>query len=212
MIRSLLALILLVVACTHIPAVTPMDTGDKRVIHSRCRSIFPSGRWQLVHTIDAHLGGGHRATFTGVVVLSAKVRSIHCVLMTLEGMVLFEAVAGDGITVKRAIGPFENPDFADGLIQDLRLLFFEPKATSEPVAAIFPEGARGCRYHTDDDRIVDVFNTDDNIWHIRQYDPERMVVACGVDGRGVAKKLTLASKARHGYKLDMTLVEAILLP
>ena len=88
----LAGMLLLMGACAQLPTIEPMEANRIPAIEMDCRSHFPQGRWQLVHTIRARFYGGRQATFTGVVVLSTHNESIHCVLMTLEGMVLFEAV------------------------------------------------------------------------------------------------------------------------
>ena len=112
----IVAMLLLLGACARLPALQPVDATRFIDMEKDCRSHFPQGRWQLVHTIAARFYGGRQATFTGVVVLSTREKTIHCVLMTLEGMVLFEAQNdGQATIVQRALGPFENKPFAQGV-------------------------------------------------------------------------------------------------
>lgn len=210
-----LALLLLPCACTSLPQIQPVDADRQALIDVRCRSHFLQGRWQLVHTISAHLDGGRQAVFTGVVVLSSADASIHCVLMTLEGFVLFEAVDDGRVSVHRAFGPFGNHNFAEGIMADIRFLFLEPEG------GIVAEGKyedhnHGCRFQASRNRTVDVVQLAAGGWRMQQFDQSghtlRTVIADAPDINGVSHRLILESSGRHAYNLSMSLVEAISLP
>jgi hypothetical protein len=211
----LTAAVLLLFGCAHLPAIQPVDSARQARVEANCRSAFLKGRWQLVHTIDATLPGGRQAVFTGVTVFSAKDGSIHCVLMTLEGFVLFEAVDNGRVSVKRAVGPFENDHFAKGVMDDLHFLFFQPTG-GIITPGRFDDGHTGCRYRSVHKRIVDVEPLATGGWRIRQYNHAgqllRTAAAGDVDTRGVPHRLTLEAGGRNGYRLAMRLVEAIELP
>jgi hypothetical protein len=211
--RLLLAAVLLLLSgCAHLPPIQPADSTHQARIETNCRSVFLKGRWQLEHTIDASLPGGRQAIFSGVIVFSDRDGSIHCVLMTLEGFVLFEAVDNGRVSVQRAVGPFENDHFAKGVMDDLRFLFFEP-AGGILTAGRFKDGRPGCRCRAAHERTVDVEPLADGGWRMRQYDKNghllRTATAGGADSRGVPHRLTLEAGGRHGYRLEMRLVEAI---
>jgi hypothetical protein len=213
----LAGLFLLLGACTHLPAIQPMDADRRPSLETDCRSHFPQGRWQLVHTIGARLYGGRQATFTGVVVLSTREGSIHCVLMTLEGMVLFEAEDdGHKTIVRRAFGPFDNDHFARGVMDDIRFLFFEPEG-GMIAAGIYGDGVRVCRYQGRRETIVDLMELADGGWRMRQYDGRGKVLRCvtadRVDSRGISPRMIIdAGSGRRAYRLSMNLVEGIALP
>ena len=206
--RLSLLIVMLLSACAHMPRIQPVDADHQPRIENRCRSIYPQGRWQLVHTINARLHRGRQAILTGVTVLSSADASIHCVLMTLEGFVLFEAVDNGEVSVKRAFGPFDNPAFAKGVMGDIRLIFFAPEGEMQS-AGNFTEDAEGCRYRTDDSRFVDVIGAADGSWRIQQYDPLKTVVVDAVDQSGFSPKLTLEAGGKASYTLVMSLVEAV---
>lgn len=211
----LVAVVLLMSGCAHLPSIQPVDSNHQARVVTNCRSVFLKGRWQLVHTIDATLPGGRHAVFTGVIVFSAKSGSIHCVLMTLGGFVIFEALDNGRVSVKRAVGPFQNEHFAKGVMDDLRFLFFEP-AGGIVAAGRFEDGHTGCRCRSMHQRTVDVVPLPGGGWRMRQYDRSghllRTATADGVDPRGVPHRLTLEASGRHGYRLAMRLIEAIKLP
>lgn len=211
--RTVLALIaaLLLAACASMPAIQALDADQETFRAGICRAHFPEGGWQLVHTINACIQGGRQATFTGVVILSPKDDSIRCAVMTLEGFVLFEADDRGRVIVKRAFGPFNDENFARGVVDDIRFLFVEPKGDS--VAGLFEDGSRGCRYRTARGRTVDLVEGPDGGWRMRQYDsrgyPMRTMTADASNDEGFSRRIVLQSDGRHGYRLTMTLVEAI---
>ena len=206
--RIALAIVLLLSACAHMPPIQPMDTDRQLQVETRCQSIYPKGKWQLVHTINVRLHRGYEATLTGVIILSTADSRIHCVLMTLEGFVLFEAVDDGEVAMKRAFGPFDNAEFAKGVMRDIRLIFLAPEGKMQ-TAGNFADDAEGCRYRTDDNRVIDVIGAADGSWQIRQYNPLKTVVVDAVDQRGLSPKLILETGGKRSYTLVMTLIEAI---
>jgi hypothetical protein len=207
---SLIAAMLLM-ACASLPTIRPFDANQETFSSGNCSSHFPEGGWQLVHTINARIQGGHQATFTGVVILSPEDDSIQCAVMTLEGFVLFEAVDRGRVTVKRAFGPFDDENFARGVMDDIRFLFVEPEG--ETTVGLFENGSCGCRYLTVRDRTVDLMEGPDGGWRLLQYDslgyPMRTMTADSPNADGFSQKIVLQALGRHGYQLTMTLVEAV---
>jgi hypothetical protein len=205
-------LLLALAACAHRPAFQSVDAGRAAPIAVACRSCFLEGRWQLVHTIQAHLPGGRQTTLTGAVVLSTADRSVHCVLMTLEGVVLFDALDQDGhLTVSRALGPFANDHFAEGLVADIRFMFLAPDG-GMAAAGHFGDGDAGCRYPAAGDRTLDLIVRPGG-WQLRQYDPSgrlrRTLTADGAEAGAPAPHMTLEAAGSPGYRLSMTLVDAV---
>ncbi|WP_319521479.1 hypothetical protein [uncultured Desulfosarcina sp.] len=211
--KTILVLIatLLLGACASMPAMQPLDANQEALSSGICRSHFPEGGWQLVHTINARIQGGRQATFTGVVILSPEDDSIRCAVMTLEGFVLFESVDNGRVSVKRGFGPFYDENFAKGVMDDIRFLFVEPEG--DATFGLFEDGSRGCRYLTGRDRTVDLTEGQDGGWRMRQYDslgyPMRTMTADAPNTDGFSHKLVLQAAGRHGYRLTMTLVEAV---
>jgi hypothetical protein len=210
--RLSLVFLLLLSACAHRPNVQPVDGDRQSRIEADCQSHFLQGRWQLVHTINARLYGGRVAALTGVIVLSTADASIHCVLMTLEGLVLFEAESHGRVSVKRALGPFSNDNFARGVMDDIRFLFFAPEG-GIIAAGRFEGDTDGCRFQAARRRTVDLVERPDGGWRMQQDDsfgnPLRTVTADPPDSTGISHRLTLDAHGRHAYRLSMTLVEAI---
>lgn len=205
--RILPVIALFLAACAHLPQIQPVDGPRRSQIEHRCRSIYPQGRWQLVHSIEARFPGGRRTFLTGIVVLSPTVSRIHCVLMSLDGFVLFEAVDDGDVTVKRALGPFDHAEFAEGVMRDIRLIFLPPEAPADRCGQ-FADGGEGCRFHPDDNRIVDIV-LDAGGWRIRQTVPPRTVTAQAADQTGFPPKMTLTAGGGAGYSLTLKLIQAV---
>jgi hypothetical protein len=184
-----------------------VDAGRQYRVEARCRSIYPEGRLQLVHAINARFHRGYHTALTGVIILSPADSRVHCVLMTLEGFVLFEAEDNGTVTVNRAFGPFDNPEFAKGIMRDIRLIFLAPEGEMQ-TAGTFADGTEGCRFRTDDNRFVDVVGAADGSWQIKQYKPLKTVALDALDPSGFSSRLTLHAGGKASYTLVMTLIEA----
>jgi hypothetical protein len=175
-VKQLAWMLLLLVGCAPTPTIQPADHVRHGQLEHRCRSIYPQGKWQLVHTIHGRFRHGRQAVMTGVVVLSSNDAGIHCVLMSLEGFVLFDAEDRGTLTVHRAVPPFDSRAFARGVMDDIRLMFLAPESM-HAICGQFQDGTRGCRFITVDKRTVDVTDTGSGRWRIRQNAPSRTIVA-----------------------------------
>ena len=69
----LAGMLLLMGACAQLPTIESIKANRLPEVEMNCRSHFPQGHWQLVHTIHARFYGGRQAAFTGVVVLLRNV-------------------------------------------------------------------------------------------------------------------------------------------
>jgi hypothetical protein len=213
----LLSVLGLILSCSSLPQVFP--AGDPTDPQSRrtCRDPFPEGDWQLLHSIEATLPGGNKGFLMGLTVISASNRTARCVIMTLEGFVVFDALYDKQITVKRAIAPFDSEAFANGLIEDINLIFFEPPG-SLMAFGFLKSGETVCRYQKPDGRMVDIINRGEHDWEIRQYHLDYRLARTVrmfakepdlTDRKGISDKIELNAHGSPGYTLAMDLVEAI---
>jgi len=84
------AVLALTTACARLPEIYLPIGYDPLPSHVECREMFPQGRWQMHHAIQATVPGGGKTILTGVTVLSSQDRTIDSALMTVEGFVLFK--------------------------------------------------------------------------------------------------------------------------
>jgi hypothetical protein len=207
---------LLVGACARLPVIKPPAPGLEQAQRSSCDAVFPQGKWQFVHAIEAALSGG-RSVVLGVSTISSDDRHVHSLIMTVEGLVLFEADSGERLRIERAVPPFDSKDFARGLMDDIGFLFFAPPG---PVTAWgrFENGSPVCRHRTGDGGVVDIVLTSPDSWQLRQYGPQgrliRRLQATGasvIRGQRIPRRLVLEARAAGGkeYRLKLKLVEAV---
>jgi hypothetical protein len=207
-------LMALCAACARLPAITPVAGGfPPDPGRAACR-VFPEGEWQFLHSIKAELPDGGRFTSLGLTVLSSRSRTSRSVILTIEGLVVFDGEYDRRLTVHRALPPFDSPHFAGGLINDIRLVFFEPEGWLA-IAGRFENGSPACRYVEPDGGTIDVERREDQTWALRRYDSaERLIrtVTAGPPsgtGAGFPTTIELEAHGSQNYKLVMTLVEAV---
>lgn len=215
----ILVLITLTVACARPPKISPLSNSLYRATIAACDRVFPAGRWQVHHVIEATIPGGQKTNLMGVSVLTSHERSIRCALMTIEGLVLFAGDYDGRLTIERAVGPFERPGFAQGLMADLLMLYFRPKAPVHQAGRL-PGGERICRFFSADGETTDVIVRDDQTWSVLKYDPdyrlERSIEARDLSETespdyAFADHMTLKRHGMLGYQLELRLVEAVAL-
>ncbi len=214
----LLVPLILTSACATLPRLEPVGSEQETALARSCETRFPEGKWRFIHTIQATLQGNRRAVMTGVTVMDSAARTLHSVMMTVEGLVVLDAVDADGVlTLNRGVPPFDAESFARGMMADIRLMVFKPGGAPEAVG-ISGEGTPACRYDAGPERTVFIaVDPETGDWTLRQYRGRRLartVEARMGDhstagaGAPVPKRLTLTA---HGfprpYTLDMTLLE-----
>jgi hypothetical protein len=180
--------------------------------------LFPEGKWQFVHSIEAVMRGGQRGLVMGVTVISSREKSARCVLMTIEGLVVFDARYDQKLVVNRAVAPFDHEGFAAGLISDIQLIFFRPEGLLVETGND-PNGSSVCRYQNSDGGIVDLVIDADDTRHIRRYNAQqrlnRAVDVFFSDRESDSvrpdfpDRLELRAFGVAGYTLIMDLVEAV---
>ena len=214
----LLSILGLALSCSGLLPVVPNgDSADPQPA-LECRGPFPDGGWQFLHSIEATLPGGHKGFLMGLSVISSSNRTARCVIMTLEGFVLFDAFYDRQITVQRAVAPFDSSVFASGLMEDINLIFFKPSGTLK-TSGFLKSGAAVCRYQKADGSLVDVITRGESNWEIKQYRADfrlartvkMMISRVPVlsERKGIAEKIELNAHGSPGYTLVMDLVEAI---
>lgn len=212
--RSLAALLL--PALLPLACATPPGSGGLEpwtpCAATDCPDVFPRGSWQLTHAVQFFPPDGSSQTLIGVLGLSSEERRFHCVMMSIEGLVLFEAEYDGAITVRRAVAPLDRPGMAEGIVRDLRLMFFAPEG---PCASSGPAPARVCRYPLPDEGREEILLAADGTWQIRLYGPDRRLrrtVASlsreDIRPDGFPARMELRAEGLAGYRLVMRLLEA----
>jgi len=190
------------------PALVPLEGLEKSIALTRCERCFPAGGLRLVQSIEADLPTGAKGNLIGVTLVRPEKQSIHCVLMSIEGLVVFEAVRERELRVLKALPPLDNPAFAGGMMEDIALVYFRPTAVM--MEAGVHRGRTLCRYG-DGAGAVDV-SAGDGVWRIAKYDASgrlrREVTARAIGAGGVPGEILLRAPGALGYSLLLTLIES----
>lgn len=202
-------------ACSNLPEIRSTVPGLQLSLREPCQRAFPAGPRQFVHSIEALLPDDSKAMTLGILTLDPDRGTIHCVIMTIEGFILFDARFRQTVTVNRAIYPFDSPDFAKSMMADIRLIFFPPGGpfVSE---GVFSNGSAGCRWLNSEGLAVDVVLNQQRGWIIRQYDISGhlsgQVRISELNADGIPGKIEFSRHAFPSYILKMTLLQAERLP
>jgi hypothetical protein len=192
----LFLLLLTVGACTGLKPLTPLDPARKSAVLEGCRRPFLPGKYRLVHALETVMPDGAKGTAVGVLVADPRTRGFRTALMTIEGFVLFDAEAGETLTVHRAVPPFDAPAFAEAL-------------------AAWGEGEAGaliCRFERADGRLVEVLTFKDGVMAIRLYGTGqellKRVKMPPPERPGLADTLEIQSSGWPSYTLRLRLLES----
>ena len=208
----------LVVSCAGLPELHQAIGPEKSETSRACPGLYPFGQWQLLHTIEAELPSDRKGFLIGLTRLSSQRRAARCVIMTLEGFVVFDAAYNGTLRVERAVAPFDKEALARGVMADIQLIFFKPPS-DDIQSGTTVDGAAVCRYGLPDGSVIDVTRQDNNHWETRLYSPNHRLkrVVKHVNSEepkketpeGMAHTIELTALGTPGYKLVLDLVEAI---
>ena len=151
----------------------------------------------------------------GVVLVDPSRQMIHSVIMTVEGFVLFDARHQGELTVHRAVGPFASPDFAEGILVDVRMVFLPPPGRLT-AAGLLENGFPVCRYEDDTGRVRDVLAGRDFAWAVHQYGGSHSlshrVGAYSRNAAGFPERIEISRHDFPRYGLRLTLLQAERIP
>jgi hypothetical protein len=201
--------VLLLTACAGVPHIIAVDTALIPKTKKTCETVFQKGTWQFAHVIEATLPGGLKSQLIGVTEVSSNPERIHAVMMTVEGLVLFDGLEDGKLNIRRGVAPFDSRAFAKGLMEDIRLMFLEPDG--EPMdVGITGNGFDICRYRVSDDWIVDVMVRPDLMFEIRKYGSEKLFrkVVAELNPKAIPKKIAFTAYEPAGYHLKLRLISA----
>ncbi|MGC9194452.1 MAG: hypothetical protein ACP5IL_03245 [Syntrophobacteraceae bacterium] len=206
---------LMLTACSNLPQIRTDYDKAAAARMAACKAIFPHGKWQLEHSLEIFPPVGSKQTVLGIVRLDSAKRTFHCVLMTIEGLVLFEADFDGKIKIARALPPLDKPGMAEGIVRDISFLFLAPKKPC--IAAGFSkDGDWVCRYRRADREYEDIVLKAGGLWQIRVYNQsERLIRTISpvcvqqIKAGALPRRVRLKAYGLGGYELSLTLIEAI---
>lgn len=204
-------LMALLMSCSHLPLTKTLKPAtDQRQVET-CESPYVKTPYRFVHAIEATLPGDRSATMIGVTVVDPNCQALHSVLMTLEGLVLFDGESDrENLYVSRAVPPFDKESFARNMMDDVRLLFLAP-ADPTLETGILKNGETLCRFKGNAGETIDVLIRQDRTWKIETYamPTKRLREVNAVDlTEGIPGDIELQGHANGNYTLRLKLIHA----
>jgi len=159
---------LLLCACASPQRPLPVNPSGPEH-RERCRLPFPVAPARFISAIEAQLPDGKKMTLIGITVIDPGGRAVRAAIMTIEGLLLFDAsTRNDVITLYRALPPFDRPEFKSALLHDVQFLLLPPAGEPQQYG-ILNNGSSICRYGLADGMTIDVIVHPDNSWELREY-------------------------------------------
>jgi hypothetical protein len=180
-----------------------------------CTSPFPKGKWRLIHSIEADLPGNQKSLMMGITVVDSQAQTLRCVMMTLEGLVLFDGrYENQQVFVERAIAPFNGKGFAEGMMEDVRFLFFQPSGQLSE-RGLSKNGRQVCRYRiSGDERMEIVLDPEGRGWTICRHKEGKairtLIAEASKDNKlpmFIADRMELKAQGSSEYILYLKLVD-----
>ena len=160
-----ISVLLCACASAQRPIILPAGSEHRQ----RCSLPFPVAPVRFINAIEARLPDGKKMTLIGITVIDPGGRAVRAAIMTIEGLLLFDAAAGNGgIILYRALPPFDGPEFRSALLRDVQFLLLAP--AGEPrQCGIVQSGASICRYGLSGGMTIDIIVNPDNSWELQEY-------------------------------------------
>jgi len=213
----LLIIILLITSCSGLPDLLNVDPAIIPDIQQKCSSPFLIEKWQFIHHIEATMPNGKKGSMIGIIVITPLSKTIQCVIMTIEGFVVFDALYDKNIVVHRSLHPFDSINFSKGLMNDLKLIFFKPNGQFLGLG-MSENGKYFCRYRNNNGMITDICTSQNDKWTIRRYNHNSQLIRTVKASMGkhqllanqtmIPTRLELTANGRSGYRLVIDLIEA----
>jgi len=202
-------LFFILLSCTHHADIQPFISSDVYEDNAICNIQFVSEKQRFVHVIEAELPNKANLSMIGISVISPETKKIQSVIMTIEGFVLFDAVYDHDLTINRGVPPFDSKAFAQGMIDDIRMIFFKPDGVFTQ-SGNFRDGSHACRYTEPDRSVTDLITTTYNNWEIRKYDKNLKLirsVKAYSDKKMIPERLELTAYGDNPYALKLKLLK-----
>ena len=202
---------LCLVGCGGPPGLVPAAPTALPVLVQGCAAAYPRPDYRVVHALTVELAGRLAGAFLGVTGATADGGSLRSSLLSLEGLVLVDVESSPaGLVVHRALPPFDEPGFAEGMASDIRLLL-RPPAGEPDAAGTYDDGSTGCRWAAADGGTIDLTEDGAGDRWLRRWGPEgallREVRFVGPFRDGFAAWALLRAPGPPGYELRLELLE-----
>jgi hypothetical protein len=160
-----------------------------------------------------HVSGPYRnrASVVGVTIVDPLRRRIRATMISIEGMVLLDAVRQRGeTTIRRALPPLDSPAFVKGLFEVIGLMFLAPDSGPDRIGRL-EDGDLVCRFEGDPQGTIDVVLPREGAWRILRYGKNRSlrasIEAYGTTRHALSERMELEVYGVGGYTISLKLLE-----
>lgn len=194
-------------ACQSLPVIHPSGSGE---FHFDCADPFTKDPHRFVHAIEARMPGDVRSSVIGITLVDPSRRFISCAIITVEGMVLWEAESsGSHTIIHRALPPFDSAGVSQNMLADITLVFLAPQGPLYQKGYLNDQ-SNVCRYREENGYWVDVIENKSGNVEIGLYSPsgalKRQVMFRKVANK-MYQSIKLQASAPFDYVLLMTLID-----
>jgi len=200
-------LVLALTACAAVPHYKQLIPQNGVV----CPGIFPPKAFRVIHKIELKSAVIGKVVFIGAAKVEPQKNALHAVLMSVEGMVLFEAEYENGdIKIISAFSPFNDPAFARGLMADVLFVLLKP-AGGPLEQGVDGQGLTACRWKAEADAVLETALMPDGAVRMRLYGGDRRAakeaLAWPPFDREMPAWICLKAFSPSNYTIELTLIE-----
>lgn len=200
-------LVLALTACAAVPPYKPLSPQSGVA----CPGIFPPKAFWVVHKIDLKSARIGKGVFIGAAKVEPQKNALHAVLMSVEGMVLFEAEYENGdLKIISAFPPLNDPAFAKGLMADVLFVLLKP-AGGPVEQGVDGQGLTACRWTAEADAVLETALMPDGAVRMRLYGGDRRAakeaLAWPPFDREMPARICLKAFSPSNYTIELTLIE-----
>ncbi|HOO71281.1 MAG TPA: hypothetical protein PK926_05925 [Spirochaetota bacterium] len=190
------------------PSIRDESPERRERILARCRETSISRSCRFVHSIEADLQGNRKGFVIGISVADPASRTLESAIMSLEGIVLFQARYARTVSVSRAIDLFSSPSFAQSMMKDIALIFFAPE--NPPTAIGSSAEGSTCRFATGEETLDIIWHPDGSWKKILYRNGKRVrsISALSINERGFPAEIELEARGDYRYTLYLKLISA----
>lgn len=212
-------------ACGRLAPVKPASPTIHEDIDRYCRNFFPESPRQFVQSLTAYLPNDEISNAIGIINVYPETGKIKCVIMGVEGVVIFSGEYDREPVIHKAVPPLDSMKFAGALFEDIRLAFLPPAGQVIQTGTL-SSGIPVRRYELNEDKgYVDLIFPEEGRLKIKKYSRRKKrlktIDACyaprceflfpGKAGAGPVR-LEIIHHGILGYRLELMLIRTEALP
>jgi hypothetical protein len=185
-----------------------LSAADEQRTAEDCERVFPPAPFEATHVVEASIPFSDDTSLIGVVAAQPNNQGFRSLLLSQEGIILFDATRrGETIEVARALPPIDADGFGRHMTDDVRLVLIHPEG-QRPEVGHTQQGARICRWTSGEEQVEVVLLSqhEAQLTRLRRGSVVRHAWLKDIRDDGFARDILLETTSVVGYQLHLTLV------